>query len=581
MAGLIAEADMLADRRTAEAERIAAYEQMRAHQARTLVQRDLALAALQTAEQRHIEASSAWAAVWRPAGIEPADPASMREWLARRDAALASLRDASAKAASFEMVRQRHEAALLQLAAILEDDPAGPVAPKLRAAERRRAQLDEARQRHREAQRSLAEAERALKALDGKRSGLTRDTQAWQGRWASCAAAIGLPEGASAELGADALTIWAELERHARDWREARERIGEMTGAIDLFERLLAGCEARCRAATGGETLGGRVRHLAQRLAAARKVVEQRDVLMAAIQERDAALRQSEAKLAMAEDVLAALRTLAGAESDDSLSIVIARAAEAKELDRRIAERDAELHLLDDGLSLEALACEAEGEATEKLPERLAEIDRRLKILREETEALVGRLGRAETELRAMERGQDAAEAAQRMQDAAAEAQEVAARYMRLRLGHVLLRAGIDRFRREQQAPLLAQAGKLFSALTGGRYERLATDETDDGKMVVVALRPDGTRCPAERLSEGARDQLYLSLRLAAIGLHAAHAEPLPFIADDLLASFDDARAQAALGVLADFSRVTQTILFTHHAHIAAMADPAAVHRLP
>jgi uncharacterized protein YhaN len=60
--------------------------------------------------------------------------------------------------------------------------------------------------------------------------------------------------------------------------------------------------------------------------------------------------------------------------------------------------------------------------------------------------------------------------------------------------------------------------------------------------------------------------------------MHAAHAEPLPFIADDLLASFDDTRAKAALDVLGEFSAVTQTILFTHHAHIAAMADPARAH---
>jgi chromosome segregation protein len=99
---------------------------------------------------------------------------------------------------------------------------------------------------------------------------------------------------------------------------------------------------------------------------------------------------------------------------------------------------------------------------------------------------------------------------------------------------------------------------------------------------VVVALRPDGTACPADRLSEGARDQLYLALRLAAISGLAEQTEPLPFIADDLLASFDDSRAQATLRVLAGFSAVTQTILFTHHGHIADMADAATtqVHRL-
>ena len=45
-----------------------------------------------------------------------------------------------------------------------------------------------------------------------------------------------------------------------------------------------------------------------------------------------------------------------------------------------------------------------------------------------------------------------------------------------------------------------------------------------------------------EGLSEGARDQLFLSLRLALLERRAG--EPLPFIGDDMLASFDDARTR-------------------------------------
>jgi uncharacterized protein YhaN len=75
-----------------------------------------------------------------------------------------------------------------------------------------------------------------------------------------------------------------------------------------------------------------------------------------------------------------------------------------------------------------------------------------------------------------------------------------------------------------------------------------------------------------ERLSEGTRDQLYLALRMAAVEAHAEGAEPLPFIADDLLASFDEVRAGAALERLATLGDRVQTILFTHHAHVAELA---------
>ena len=74
-------------------------------------------------------------------------------------------------------------------------------------------------------------------------------------------------------------------------------------------------------------------------------------------------------------------------------------------------------------------------------------------------------------------------------------------------------------------------------------------------------------------LSEGARDQLYLALRVAIVEAHCRTAAPLPFIADDLLVHFDDTRAAAALRLLAELGRTTQVILFTHHEHIAAMAQ--------
>jgi len=180
-----------------------------------------------------------------------------------------------------------------------------------------------------------------------------------------------------------------------------------------------------------------------------------------------------------------------------------------------------------------------------------------------------------------MEAGRDAAGAAQDMHTTLADIDDIVGRYVPLRMAHILLRAGIDRFRRQQQDPLLSRAGHIFARLTEGRYDRLGVDE-DDGKLLIKACRPDGSECLADRLSEGTLDQLYLALRLAAIESYARSTEPLPFIADDLLVNFDDRRAAAAMRVLAEFGRVTQVILFTHHGHIANMAEAsvASVHTL-
>ena len=49
-------------------------------------------------------------------------------------------------------------------------------------------------------------------------------------------------------------------------------------------------------------------------------------------------------------------------------------------------------------------------------------------------------------------------------------------------------------------------------------------------------------------------------------------AGPLPFVTDDILESFDDGRAAAALDLTAELGRRGQAILFTHHAHLVEMA---------
>ncbi len=49
--------------------------------------------------------------------------------------------------------------------------------------------------------------------------------------------------------------------------------------------------------------------------------------------------------------------------------------------------------------------------------------------------------------------------------------------------------------------------------------------------------------------------------------------EPVPLILDDVLVNFDDRRSAAALKILADFSKTTQVIFFTHHQHIIELAN--------
>ncbi|MET4724856.1 uncharacterized protein YhaN [Bradyrhizobium japonicum] len=132
-----------------------------------------------------------------------------------------------------------------------------------------------------------------------------------------------------------------------------------------------------------------------------------------------------------------------------------------------------------------------------------------------------------------------AAKAASDRQAALADMRD-ASQYARVRSASLILQWAIERFRREKQAPLLKRAGELFSILTGGSFERLALEYDEKDVPHLAGVRRDGSVVGVSGLSEGAADQLFMALRVAAVEEYLAHAGPVPFIADDLFINYDD-----------------------------------------
>ncbi|MCX7064275.1 MAG: hypothetical protein NT024_06840, partial [Proteobacteria bacterium] len=151
--------------------------------------------------------------------------------------------------------------------------------------------------------------------------------------------------------------------------------------------------------------------------------------------------------------------------------------------------------------------------------------------------------------------------------DALAKMANAAERYIKVYTASRLLKWAIDRYRETKQGPMLSRASEIFSALTLGSFQKLTVD-FDSEPLTLHGLRPDGGRVGIDGMSDGARDQLYLALRLAALELHLGQADALPFIADDLFINYDDMRAKAGLEALAKLSERTQVIFLSHHNHL-------------
>lgn len=155
------------------------------------------------------------------------------------------------------------------------------------------------------------------------------------------------------------------------------------------------------------------------------------------------------------------------------------------------------------------------------------------------------------------------------------EAQEeaLADRVSRLELWYAALQAGLAALEQAQQdlqsrfAPkIAAEAREILSSLTLGRYDRLLLDR--DLSLSAGAAGENTVR-PGIWRSDGTVDQLYLALRLA---VSRALLPGAPLVLDDALTRFDDRRLAAALELLRREDR--QILLFTCQSREARLQQP-------
>lgn len=318
---------------------------------------------------------------------------------------------------------------------------------------------------------------------------------------------------------------------------------------------------------------------------------------------------------------------LAGLRENQALLKRLARESDDKQAERRtIAEEKARHDALKDEM-LVFFGCESLVEVSarleaakvrERLRERIAETGRdlcaRLKVgSTDEAEAILaavdaGELDRdlAALELCLEECDRDTAEAhAERREadkalaaiggdDRAAhleeqrrtiliDIEEKAMTYLKLRAGILSTEMALRLYRERHRSAMMQRASAAFNRISGGEYVGLST-QSENGREFLIANAASGASKVADDLSKGTRFQLYLALRMAGYHEIAATRESLPFIADDIMETFDDGRAEHAFGLMADMAQVGQVIYLTHHEHLCGIAKRACpdvmIHRI-
>jgi uncharacterized protein YhaN len=565
-------ADDHADRLRREAERVSSL----AARAAEHEQLRLELSALkdqQNALKEQLAVSErAWAAAWHAAGIEPATPLEMRAWLARQRALS-------------ELVQRAQEARLEAQSAIRERDalrdelshalgqPFSPdqslgsmlaaceeaVESGTRAADRRLELLETLR----DIDRQQAEREQELASEREALAG-------WQKEWREATAKLGFagdlsPDEVVTRLDSlsglfDGLVQLADQRRRATRIEEDRSKFRDHV--CQWIETYAPDLAARAPDVAAEE--------LVRRFQAAEHQRAESAQIKVDLAELTRSLSALEARAEQARSELESLRAAAHAPDLASLPEIEARVAEARGLQRQLDAVEGSL-LKDEGIPLEALLAAARGVDRAALQVRLRELEEELERLDDEHQNL-------SAQVRDLEHGllryaeTDAADHAQGLSVQAAEIREQALRYARLKLSSVVLQREVERYREQNQGPVLKRASALFPRLTLGSFRGLRVGVEE---RKIVALREDGKEVSVDGLSEGTRYQLYLALRIATLERYLERNPPLPLVLDDILIHFDDERAAAALGVLGELAQRIQILFFTHHARDLTLAAGA------
>ena len=149
-------------------------------------------------------------------------------------------------------------------------------------------------------------------------------------------------------------------------------------------------------------------------------------------------------------------------------------------------------------------------------------------------------------------------------------------------LAHAVREAD-HRFREDHQPDIVRKASSYLATVTDDRYDRIMVG--DSGEFYVRRSCDGGTEVAgaavaADSLSTGAREQLYLAMRLAIMSHLDQDREHLPVFIDEALVNWDAARRRRGFQLLRELSQMRQVFVMTCHESWAEELIDAGANRV-
>jgi uncharacterized protein YhaN len=397
---------------------------------------------------------------------------------------------------------------------------------------------------------------------------------AWQIRWRACLSSLKRAPDETPSTVDKAIELIGEAHKERGTLGGAKHRIAGMRENITGFEARVADLVAAAAPDLIGRPAELAAEELRRRLKTNRGIEARRLALLRQETEARANLDEAAGQLEDAEATLGALRQEIGGGSDEGIASRIEVSACRAEAELKLAQIEEKLVEFGDGRRIDALEQEVAAVAAEAVDSELARLRGDEERMATERDAAVRDEQRLFAELDKIKAGENAIDAEERRQAAIASATRISAEALLYHAAACLLRHGVERLRNVGDNGLVQRIGTAFTRITGGAYSGVAADQDDKGAPFLIAIEADGkTEKRIDQLSDGTRDQLFLALRLIMVEDYAQKAPALPFIADDLLQTFDDySRTANALAALSDVSRHVQVVVLSHHRQLIEIA---------
>ncbi len=577
---LVAVSDQTSDRLYREADRVQKHASLKAR-AEGIGKRLLELKTqLESFDSTLSDLSRRWQELWAPCAIAPLPPREMQAWLNSFDKLRFQVEEAGKVAKEVEgreTKRTELRAILIAELALVGEQrefPGEELSSPVQIAEDLLQRLQGEKSRRETQDGKLRDLENAKETARQDLDDAEEELKQWQSLWVGAVTPLGIE---SKTLPAEAIDFIETLQgcfeklKEADEFRKRIEGIdrdaSELEGTVLELVKEIAPDIAGLDAPQAVSQLKSLLARASQDQALVQKYSEEIDSLNISILE-------ARTGLASIDEQITALRQLAGCETEEQLNEAERRSIELLKLREKLEEVGETLASIAEGVSLAEIEAEAQEVDPDDLPGRIEGFSNEIAVrIDPEIIRLSETIGREKNELARMDGSGKAAELAEASQQALAKIRRLTERYIRVKLATKILREEIERYRAENQDPVLKIASRYFKELTQGAFNGLRTDIDDHGQPILIGVRSNGVWLQVEGMSSGTRDQLYLALRLATLEWRVQSSEPMPFIVDDILINFDDERSKATLKSLATLAEKTQVILFTHHGQIREAAQ--------